>query len=140
MTRPSPFSTLTPRAVTLSVQNLEVMTQWYNEKLDFQIVKEKDYPAFGTSLVFLALNHYQVELIKDAQSVAGHEKPKPPAHTRFQGITQFSFTTDDLKGLKAALRDRGVPITWAFQNEELGLSFIFITDPEGNLIQFIQPF
>ena len=39
---------------------------------------------------------------------------------------------------KEELRERGVPITWEFANDELGVSFIFIRDPEGNLIQCLQ--
>ena len=41
----------------------------------------------------------------------------------------------DVVALKEELRERDVPITWEFANDELGMSFLFIRDPEGNLIQ-----
>ncbi|GLO62723.1 hypothetical protein MACH09_32310 [Vibrio sp. MACH09] len=138
MSTSSPFKTLKPYAVTLSVEDFKGLIRWYCDKLDFTLVKEKHYPEFGTSLVLLELNGYHVELIKDAESVAGPKKDIPPAHTRFQGFTQFSLITNDIAEVRETLVARNIPLTWEFANEELGLSFIFIQDPEGNLIQFMQ--
>ncbi len=35
-------------------------------------------------------------------------------------------------------KDREVDIEWEFANKELGAKFLFIRDPEGNLIQFLE--
>ncbi|HHF0522398.1 TPA: VOC family protein [Vibrio alginolyticus] len=134
----SAFKALKPYAVTLSVYDFNVLIRWYCDKLDFRLIKEKHYPEFGTSLVLLELNGFHVELIKDVESVPSPKKELPPAHTRFQGLTQFSFLCEDIDAVRSDLTERGIPLTWEFSNEELGLSFIFIQDPEGNLIQFMQ--
>ena len=40
--------------------------------------------------------------------------------------------------IEKELTDKKVNIVWKFQNEELNVKFIFIRDPEDNLIQFLQ--
>jgi catechol 2,3-dioxygenase-like lactoylglutathione lyase family enzyme len=101
-------------------------------------MKRKAYPQFQTSLIFLELNGFRVELIKDDNAKPGTKHPDPPAHTAVTGVAQFCFQTDDLAGVQAQLEQRGVRILFPFQNEDLGVKFLFIRDPEGNLIQFLQ--
>lgn len=132
------LSSLRPYAVTLSVADLETLANWYVAKLDFAIVQRKSYPEFNTALVFLEKNGFRVELIKDGNAGAGVRRADPPAHTAVHGVSQFAFETTDVVALKQELLERGVPITWEFANDELGVSFIFIRDPEGNLIQCLQ--
>jgi methylmalonyl-CoA/ethylmalonyl-CoA epimerase len=132
------LSSLRPYAVTLSIADLEALANWYVTKLGFAVVQRKSYPEFNTAVVFLEKNGFRVELIKDGKAVTGVHRQDPPAHTAVHGISQFAFETADVAALKQELRERGVPITWEFANDELGVSFLFIRDLEGNLIQFLQ--
>ncbi len=127
-----------PHAVTLSVPDIEEAVQWYSGKLGFQEVQRKEYPEFNLSLVFLELNDFQIELIRDGHASPGISRPDPPQHTSTFGISQITFRTSDLDTLKTALESRDVPIVWEFENLELGGRFIFIRDLNGNLIQFLQ--
>jgi catechol 2,3-dioxygenase-like lactoylglutathione lyase family enzyme len=126
-------------AVTLSVPDLEAAARWYKEKLGFREVQRKSYPEFKTSLVFLELRGFRVELIEDGNAKAAAPRPNPPGHTAWHGIAQFSFRTTDLAAVKAALLKNGVQIVWEFENAELAVKFLFIRDLNGNLIQFLQP-
>jgi catechol 2,3-dioxygenase-like lactoylglutathione lyase family enzyme len=127
-----------PYSVTLSVSDVEATANWYVEKLGFKIVQRKNYPEFNTSLIFTEKNGFRVELIKDGNAASGTKRNDPPAHTSIHGVSQFAFETEDVLALKQELVGRGVPITWEFENAELGVKFLFIRDPEGNLIQFLQ--
>lgn len=127
-----------PYSVTLSVNDIEKSANWYVEKLGFKIVQRKSYPEFNTSLIFTEKNGFRVELIKDGKAASGVKRSDPPAHTSIHGISQFAFETDDIPTLKQELAERDVAITWEFENAELGVKFLFIRDPEGNLIQFLQ--
>lgn len=138
MANPNPLKTVRPHAVTMSVPELDPAVRWYSEKLGFQEIQRKNYPEFKTSLAFLELNAYRVELIEDGNSQPGARRADPPGHTAIQGISQFSFLTTDLAGVRTELVRRGVPITWEFENAELGVKFLFIRDLNGNLIQYIQ--
>lgn len=134
----SALESFRPYAVTLSVTDLEGTARWYREKLGFQEVKRKSYPEFATSLVFLEKNGFQVELIRDENARADAPRPDPPAHTSRTGVSQFAFETDDLAAVRAALEARRVAIVWQFENADLGVRFLFVRDPEGTLIQFIE--
>ncbi|MCC5647526.1 VOC family protein [Nostoc sp. CHAB 5824] len=132
------LSSFKPYSVTLSVADIEASANWYVEKLGFKIIQDKSYPEFNTALIFTEKNGFRVELIKDGRAVSGVQRSNPPVHTSIHGVSQFAFETDDVNKLKQELIERGVPITWEFENEELGVRFIFIRDLEGNLIQFLQ--
>jgi catechol 2,3-dioxygenase-like lactoylglutathione lyase family enzyme len=134
----NPLETIRPHAITMSVPDLDPAVRWYSEKLGFREVQRKSYPEFKTSLAFLELNGYRVELIEDGNSQPSPKRADPPAHTALQGISQFSFLTTDLGGVRNELVRRGVSIAWEFENVELGVKFLFIRDLNGNLIQYIQ--
>jgi catechol 2,3-dioxygenase-like lactoylglutathione lyase family enzyme len=127
-----------PYSFTLSVADIEKSANWYVEKLGFKIVQRKSYPEFNTSLIFTEKNGFRIELIKDGNAASGTKRADPPAHTSIHGISQFAFETDDVLSLKQELLERDVPIAWEFENAELGVRFLFVRDPEGNLIQFLQ--
>ena len=128
-----------PHAITLSVPDLDAAASWYEEKLGFRVVQRKSYPDFGTSLIFLELNGFRVELIFDKNAKPQPPRPNPPAHTAIYGISQFAFRTDDLYAVKRQLTARSVPIVWEFKNEDLGVQFLFIRDLNGVLIQYLEP-
>jgi methylmalonyl-CoA/ethylmalonyl-CoA epimerase len=128
-----------PYSITFSVTNIDLLTNWYVEKLGFKVVQKKSYPQFKTSLAFLELNGYRVELIKDDNAKDTVKlRPDPPAHTSIHGQSQFCLYTDNLDGLEKELTARQIKIIWKFQNKELNVKFLFIRDPENNLIQFLQ--
>lgn len=135
---PNPLTVVRPHAVTISVPNLDEAVGWYSQKLGFQEVQRKSYPEFKTALAFLELNGFRVELIEDGQAQPSLSRPAPPAHTAFLGVSQFSFITPDLLAVREELVRRDIAIVWEFENAELGLKFLFIRDPDGNLIQYIQ--
>ncbi len=139
MTSASSLEKVVPHSVTVSVRALNIAARWYVEKLGFQEVQRKEYAAFRTSLVFLELNGFRVELIHDGHSNSGAPCPDPPAHTSSFGLSQFALRTADLAAVKRELTTRGVPIVWEFENAELGAKFLFIRDADGNLIQYLQP-
>ena len=135
----SALSEVKPYSITFSVENIKTMKAWYVNTLGFKVVQEKNYPKFNTSLVFLELNGYRVELIKDANAKKREiTRASPPAHTSIWGQSQFCFLSSNVDAVKAELVSKGVNIEWEFANKELGVKFIFIRDIEGNLIQYLE--
>ncbi|KAB1158333.1 hypothetical protein F7018_09120 [Tenacibaculum aiptasiae] len=133
------LSKIKPYSITFSVENIEKMTDWYSNNLGFKKVKEKEYSEFNTYLIFLELNGYRVELIKDYDAVPKITNPKSPQrHTGVWGQTQFCFYTEDLEKVKQELINKNVSVDWEYENKDLGVKFFFIKDPEGNMIQFLQ--
>ena len=55
------------------------------------------------------------------------------------GVSQFAFEVDDLNEVHAELAEKGAIFVWEMQHYSyLGVSFFFVRDSEGNLVQFIQ--
>ena len=136
----SELSQIRPYSITFSVANIKPTTDWYVQKLGFRKIQEKSYPNFKTSIVFLEQNGFRIELIYDENAQQDVVvRPTPPAHTSVLGPSQCCFLTERLDALKRELEEKEVAIEWEFENKELGVTFLFVRDPEGNLIQFLQP-
>lgn len=89
-------------------------------------------------MIFLELNGFRVELIEDGSAKNSLVRPDPPAHTSYSGISQFAFETTNIKAIENALKTKEVKIVRQFENADLGVEFLFIRDPEDNLIQFLE--
>lgn len=130
---------INPYSVTLSVKNIDVVKQWYESVLDFETLSAKEYPEFGTRLVFLRNGQSRIELIEDTNAKPGIERPDPPAHTAYLGLSQFAVEVPDIDIALEKVTGKGAKIIWELQRyPDLGVAFFFLRDPEGNLVQFIQ--
>ena len=135
----TPMVELKPYAVTLSVAKIDSTARWYQDVLGFELVDSKSYPEFGTRLVFLKRGEFRVELIEDGRAKPAAERADPPAHTAILGVSQFAFRVDDIDATQRALAARGAKFAWELQRyPDLKVAFLFVRDPERNLIQFIQ--
>ena len=126
--------------VALAVADGERAARWYEEKLGFKRLSAKDYPDYGTRIFFLEKAEFHLELIEDRNlSKDAPRRADPPKHTRLPGPSQFSFTVSDVDAVAGELKARGVDVPWGpISYPDLGLSFLFARDVEGNFIQFIQ--
>jgi catechol 2,3-dioxygenase-like lactoylglutathione lyase family enzyme len=127
-----------PYAVTISVEDIETQARWYRDKLGFSEVARQTADRNGLAYAILARNGYHIELVHDGRARSGVFRPDPPAHTTLFGVTQLVFETSDLNGLKAALEARGAAQTGGVQVGPDGARSVYLRDPEGNLVQFLQ--
>lgn len=127
-------------SVTISVADIKQMTDWYEKKLGFEVVETKVLSNSRLTIVTLLKNRFQIELIKDGNANFGFQnRETPPKHTSSWGPTHLTFYTDDLRGIEDELTELNVKIEHKYLNEELRTKYLFIRDPEGNLIRFLQP-
>jgi catechol 2,3-dioxygenase-like lactoylglutathione lyase family enzyme len=127
-----------PYAVTISVENIDEQARWYRETLGFSEVARQTGDRTGLAYAILERGGYHIELVHDGRARSGVFRPDPPAHTTLFGVTQLVFETTDLAGLKTALAARGATITGDVQQGKDGARSVFLRDPEGNLVQFLQ--
>ena len=121
-----------------SVADIEAVTAFYVDVLDFEVVK--DVPL-GDEMHFRWLKHGNqgIELVQMAGSVAGPERGTPPAHLMTRGPGQLMLQVADLEATKAALAARGVtPDIDITEIAPLGIKVMFVYDPEGNPIEIAQ--
>ena len=121
-----------------SVADIEAVTAFYVDVLDFEVVK--DVPL-GDEMHFrwLRNGNQGIELVQMANSVPGPERGTPPAHLMTRGPGQLMLQVADLEATKAALLAKGVtPNVDITDVAPLGIKVMFVNDPEGNPIEIVQ--
>jgi methylmalonyl-CoA/ethylmalonyl-CoA epimerase len=139
-TNATPFSSLQPHHVAISVPNFEETIQWYEEKLGFNLVIRREFSAISTQAANLELNGFQIEIFARANST----RPQPtavavPDDLFVQGVKHIALLVDNLDAAVAELKRRNVQLLdEPTRVEALGLRLCFIRDNNGNLIELGQ--
>ena len=121
-----------------SVADIEAVTKFYVDVLDFEVVK--DVPL-GEAMHFrwLRNGNQGIELVRMANSQPGPTRGRPPAHLAVRGPGQLMLQVADLEATKAALLAKGVtPSVDITDVGVLGIKVMFVMDPEGNPIELVQ--
>ena len=121
-----------------SVADIEAVTQFYIDVLDFEVVK--DVPL-GDAMHFrwLRNGNQGIELVQMANSQPGPARGTPPAHLAVRGPGQLMLQVDDIEATKAALLAKGVtPDVDITDVAPLGIKVMFVNDPEGNPIEIVE--
>ncbi|MBE9098319.1 VOC family protein [Vacuolonema iberomarrocanum] len=128
-------------SVSLAVKDLDATAKWYQDYLGFKQVLFRDFPEYGTRIVFLEINGISIELIED-QKWTAIARPNPPQHTTVQGVSQVRFMVHDIeKVLERVKSQPDIEIAWdLIVVEDIGFKEFFIRDNEGNILQFAETF
>ena len=121
-----------------SVADIEAVTEFYVDVLDFEVVK--DVPL-GEAMHFrwLRNGNQGIELVQMANSQPGPERGTPPAHLMVRGPGQLMLQVEDIEATKAALLAKGVtPNVDITDIGPLGIKVMFVNDPEGNPIEIVE--
>ena len=121
-----------------SVADIEAVTAFYVDVLDFEVVK--DVPL-GEAMHFrwLRNGNQGIELVQMANSRPGPERGVPPAHLMVRGPGQLMLKVENLEATKAALLAKGVtPNVDITDVAPLGIKVMFVNDPEGNPIEIVE--
>ena len=121
-----------------SVADIEAVTRFYVDVLDFEVVK--DVPL-GEAMHFrwLKNGNQGIELVQMANSQPGPARGTPPAHLAVRGPGQLMLQVENLEATKAALLAKGVtPNVDITAIAPLGIKVMFVNDPEGNPIEIVE--
>jgi len=135
---PGPAIELAHFMSAYSVADIEAVTAFYVNVLDFEVVK--DVPL-GEAMHFrwLKNGNQGIELVQMADSVPGPQRGTPPAHLMTRGPGQLMMQVADIEATKAALLAKGVtPDVDITEVAPLGIKVMFVNDPEGNPIEIVQ--
>ena len=121
-----------------SVADIEAVTRFYVDVLDFEVVKDA---PLGDAMHFrwLRNGNQGIELVQMANSKPGPERGAPPAHLMVRGPGQLMLRVESLEATKAALLAKGVtPNVDITAVAPLGIKVMFVNDPEGNPIEIVE--
>ncbi|WP_095407249.1 VOC family protein [Mongoliimonas terrestris] len=126
--------------VTISTPDIDRMIAWYTDVLGYQLFTRKDFPEFNTRIAVMEQAGFRLELLQQGNAVPiSPGRHDPPDHTNIHGLSQFAVLVDDLDAALADLATKGVEPVWVKRvDTDLRLSFRFIRDCDGNLIQLVQ--
>jgi len=128
--------------VSLSVADLSAQRRWYAEALGFtEVIEQFELPEPPVrTAVLQAAGGVRVELIERAGSARGEALGDPLDTTRRQGYGHWALEVDDLDAAYARLTGGGAEAVWPpAEAVTPGARFAYVKDPEGNLIELIQP-
>ncbi len=125
--------------MALSVEDIEAVTAFYVDVLDFEVVKDA---PLGPAMHFRWLRNgtQGLELVQVADSVPGPERGPPPAHLGVRGPGQLMMQVEDLEATKEILLSKGVTpaVDITDLTAMLGIKVMFVVDPEGNNIELVE--
>lgn len=125
--------------VGISVSDMERSLKWYKEVLGFGELLKDDYvPPLGARICFIrGCGGYEIELFQyDQPKAIPSERLTPNSDLQTIGTKHAAFETDDMPALKAHFVACGVDIAHEVTMD--GEAVMFIRDPDGVLLEFIQ--
>ena len=136
----SPLQITGPHHIGISVSNMENSLAWYAEHLGFVKRSETYIAERELRIVYIARDGFEIELFEKVGSSPQRSEESDPKNYSFQGYRHFSFLVDDVDATFADLKARGLDVVVEpGTNDDLGVRFCFIKDPDGVLIEFLRP-
>jgi len=138
----APAFTIRFHHVSLSVAELAAQRRWYQEALGFtEVIEEFEVPEAGVrTAVLQAGGGARIELIERSGSARNETFGDPMDTLRGQGYGHWALEVDDLDHTFATLTALGAQPIWPPADAvQPGARFAYVKDPEGNLIELIQP-
>ena len=129
-----------PLHVGISVTDMERSLKWYKEVLGFDTVLKDFYaPPLGARLVFISHNSgFEIELFQyDNPKLQSDERRTPTTDLQTTGNKHLAVQTNDMQAFKANFVALGGDIAHEVTMD--GESVMFIRDPDGALIEVIEP-
>jgi lactoylglutathione lyase len=125
----------------LSVPDLERSLTWYCAALGLRPGFRFEVPPIGLRGAFaLGDDDRGVELLEQVGSAPGVAKTDPPSANAVHGHNHVCFQVDDLDTAHARLIACGAVDVWGPRDSpEPGVRMAYVTDPDGNLIELVQP-
>jgi catechol 2,3-dioxygenase-like lactoylglutathione lyase family enzyme len=128
--------------VSISVADLDAQVDWYRRALGFgEVIERYELPEPPVrTAVLQAAPGVRIEMIERNGSERTGDYRDPLDMTRSQGYGHWAVDVDDLDAAFTWLLDAGASEVWAPADAVApGARFAYVKDPEGNLIELIQP-
>ena len=139
--------------IGITVEDLERSVTFYRENFGFDYLRGAHFtqPFFAqneslyelppestqchTAVLVSPDKGIQLELFRFS-----HHRPPEPIPWNRSGITHLAFVTDDVPAMAEQLRENGVVFCMNIGVRPDGGRWVFIRDPDGNLIEIMEPF
>ncbi|PRX27967.1 lactoylglutathione lyase [Orenia metallireducens] len=115
------------------VLDLEKSIKFYEDALNFEISRRRDFPEYEFSLVYMKSPAGDFEL----ELTYNYDRKEP--YTVGDGYSHFAVVVDDLKGSYKRHKEAGYQVgDIKSLSEEASGGYYFLTDPDGYRTEIIQ--
>jgi lactoylglutathione lyase len=114
------------------VSDLDAAIRFYTEGLGLRLLFRKANPAVGEAIAFLELDGGNVELLQTLELPFKRPQVEPPY------CPHLAIRTDDMGKTLEMIRAAGIAVVHGpleIPGEE---KWLYICDPDGNVIEFIE--
>lgn len=125
--------------VGISVSDMDRSLKWYRDVLGFdELLKDSYVPPLSARVCFVrGCGGYQIELFQyDSPKAIPADRLDPDMDLQTIGTKHVAFLVDDMKSLKEHFLRNKVDIAHEINMD--GESVMFIRDPDGVLLEFMQ--
>lgn len=122
----------------LSVNDVETVSRWYQEKLGFRVLSQGEAPNKIAKGVILEGDGTIIELIQHREAKPfSAVAPEAKGAYQVHGIFKIGMVVEDIDVVYREIKKRGVPIAYDLvRTKDVPMRSFSIRDVEGNMIQF----
>jgi lactoylglutathione lyase len=119
--------------VAFQVRDMDRAIRFYTEKLGLRLLSRTVDENGGEEFSFLELEGGHLELLKDL-----HAEMPPPAEPQPPYCPHLALRTDSMAETLAMIKSREIPIVKGPLEISGSVTWIYIQDPDQNIIEFVQ--
>jgi catechol 2,3-dioxygenase-like lactoylglutathione lyase family enzyme len=126
--------------VAVEVADLDAAVKWYEEHLDFVFERRFRLEESTIEIAYLTTPTFRIELLRRGDGDRARRSPDSPPPVERRQPMHICFQVDDIEAAAEELRRRGIEFAQEPRLiEPARLKNCWIKDPEGNLIEFVEP-
>jgi catechol 2,3-dioxygenase-like lactoylglutathione lyase family enzyme len=118
--------------VALPVSDMDEAIKFYAEKLGLQVMFREIDPVQQEEFTFLALEGGNLELLKSLAHPFEKPNVKPPY------CPHLALATEDMTATLKLIEKHRIPIVNGPLQIEGKVTWLYIADPDNNVIEFVQ--
>lgn len=123
--------------VAVAVSDLDAAIAFYSGKLGLRLLSRELDELHHEAFAFLELEGGNLELL---QPLDEQNRPQPLRLSRIEApyCPHVALATDDMDGLLARLERDGVPIVKGPLEIAGSVRWVYVHDPDNNILEFVQ--
>lgn len=131
--------TLEPSFVAFTTSKDSKLDRWYKNLFGLTTVKEFSFPDGSVDGLLMRRGEFVVEVFKRSEllKASSYEPQSKPAD--WAGVKKVGIYSDaDLDSLKQCLQAQDIKAGRIYNDKNLGIRLLHISDPEGNSLEIIS--